>query len=56
MEELTRPRGDRPFGWLAALLRLWSARKVRRAAPPRPSASPRLPLLPDDLHHLAAPR
>ena len=56
MEELTRLRGDRPFGWLEALRRLWFGRPVRKAAPRHASDEPRRPLLPADLHHLAAPR
>lgn len=53
MEELTRLRGDVPFGWLAAL-RLWLAR--RRARPPARPLEARAHLLPDNLHNLAAPR
>jgi hypothetical protein len=38
MEELTRPQGDKPFGWFEALRRLWRRAAVK-AVPPR--AEPR---------------
>ncbi len=56
MEELTRSQGDRPFGWLEALRRLFARRRRRPAPRPRPAPDQRPHLLPDDLHNLAAPR
>jgi hypothetical protein len=56
MEELARPRGDKPFGWLEALRRLIGRRGRRPSPCPRPWPDQRPHLLPDDLHKLAAPR
>ncbi len=34
MEELSRPRGDVPFGWILALWRLLARRRKACRAPP----------------------